>query len=112
MGDSLYLELSDSYWKNDVFDFGYNDYLLFDEDSLKIGLPLIRVERNMTTTEYEVAVKKRSNGSSLKYAKENVNGIKYSPSLSGDILKIPSSYSFPTKDKIRGQHASLLITVP
>lgn len=110
--DTLFVDLNSQMWNDNTFDFGYNDYLAFDHDSLTIGFPLIKIQRNIASQDIAVSVKKRSNGASIKDAKKNAEHISYPALLKGNRLKMKSSYSFPTEDKIRGQHASLLISLP
>lgn len=110
--DTLFIEIDDLMWNDQTFDMGYNDYLSVGRDSIQVGFPLIKIQRGIANQEVNVSVMKRSNGSSIKDAKSNAESISYPSSWRSNKLKIKSSYSFPTPDKIRGQHASLMISLP
>lgn len=110
--DTLYVDMKDPLWNDETFDFSYNDYLAFDYDSLTVGFPLIKVQHNIAGGDVIVSTKKRSNGSSVQDARKNAENISYPSTLTGNRLMIPASYSFPAEDKIRGQHATLLISLP
>ncbi len=111
-GDTIFIEMDDIMWDDQTFDMSYNDYFSVGRDSIQVGFPLIKVERGIANHDVKVSVVKRSNGSSIKDAKSNAENINYPSFLNGNTLKIKSSYSFPTLDKIRGQHASLMISLP
>jgi len=110
--DTLFIEMDDIIWDDQTYDFSYNDYLSLNRDSIKVGFPLIKIQRRIAGEEVSVSVMKRSNGSTIREAKSNAEGISYPATLRGDKLKIQSSYSFPTSNKIRGQYASLMISLP
>jgi phage shock protein PspC (stress-responsive transcriptional regulator) len=110
--DTLFIEMDDLMWNDQTFDLGYNDYLSVGNDSIKVGFPLIKVQRSLAGEDVNVSVMKRSNGSSIKDAKSNAENVSYPAIFQGDKLKIKSNYSFPTADKIRGQYASLMVSLP
>ncbi len=110
--DTLFVKMKDPLWSDQTIDFRHNDYVAIDSDSVTVGFPLIRIKRDRSIQNIKVSVIKRSNGATIKKARSFSEHIAYTSKFSGDNLFIPASYTFPAKDKIRGQFASLLIRVP
>ncbi len=110
--DTLFIKMDDLIWGDQTFDFTYNDYLSLNSDSIKVGFPLIKVQRRIAGEEVSVSVMKRSNGSTIREAKNNAENISYPVAFRESELMIRSNYTFPTANKIRGQYASLMISLP
>jgi phage shock protein PspC (stress-responsive transcriptional regulator) len=110
--DTLYVNVEDYSYSTNVIQRRGDDFFELNADSVKMGFPKIKVKREESGNQLKLRVKKRSNGRSSKEARRSAEHIGFSPKLVSNQLFTPSSYSFPTKDKIRGQYASLEVRLP
>lgn len=93
-------------------EFEQDDLLFIDKDSVYLSAASVSIIRDGSLSEFEISMQKISNGPTGKKAVEYALAIGYNCNLVGNELYLPSYYSFPVADKIRGQRVVLEVRVP
>lgn len=89
----------------DIFWMAENNGML-EEDGLRL-----RTVPSLDSL-FHVRVVMKARGNSQEEAYKNVRDIRYTPSVSGDTVTLPSFYSFPIEDKYRDQRVRVIVEVP
>ena len=112
----LFVDIS----KDDIFSdhielnqvWNYSELIKADKDQIFIGFPQLRILQKKDSTNFSITMYKRSNGLSVKEAIDKAEKTQYDLQLKNDHLLLPAYYSFPAKDKLRGQGVVVEIKVP
>lgn len=83
-------------------EFEQDDLLFIDKDSVYFSAASVSIIRDGSLSEFEISMQKISNGPTGKKAVEYAQGIGYNCNVVGNELYLPSYYSFPIADRIRG----------
>ncbi|RYM35155.1 PspC domain-containing protein [Brumimicrobium glaciale] len=94
-----------------AMDYDFDRYLSISENEVKLGYARIEILPASDSLFY-YSVEKRSNGGTLKSAKENSEEINFDIEQVGNVLNVSAKYGFPKKSKIRGQKVDVKIYVP
>ena len=81
--------------KNKIIDNGISIIYIASEDSL-----------------YHIYQRLSANGASQSQAIARAKNIEFKPTLKGNKLTLPNTYSYPRKDKLRDQEVSIVIAIP
>jgi hypothetical protein len=92
-------------------EYDFDQYLSISENEVKLGYVRIELLPAKDSLFY-YTVEKKSNGGSLRAAKQKSEEIQFEINQTGNVLNIPSRYSFPDKSKYRGQKVFVKIYVP
>jgi len=103
--------LEDEMVITNAMEYNFDQYLSLSNNEVKLGYARIEVLPAKDSVFY-YSIEKRSNGGTLKTAKENSEEIKYEIQQEGNVLNIPTRYSFSDTSKYRGQKVSVKIYVP
>src|SRR5690554_5687631 len=112
--DSLDLQVNlfeDDLKISNEMEYSFNNYLSIDEEEIKMGYARIEVLSTPDSIFY-YTVERRSQGGTLKSAKINSEDVRYAIAQDGNVLNIPTRYSFPKSSKFRGQKVTVKIFVP
>ena len=114
--DGDHSEISVNLFEDDLMitnamDYSFNQYLSFSDNEIKLGYARIELLPAKDTLFY-YSIEKRSNGGSLKAAKEKSEEIRFEIQQEGNVLNIPTRYSFSDTSKYRGQKVYVKIYVP
>ena len=131
--ESGFSELSVNLFEDDLMisnsmEPDFDNYLSVSDDKIELGYARIEVLPAEDSIFY-YSVEKRSNGGTLKSAKEKAprlpacrtcrqtrpadrEKIKFETDQNGSVLNIPTRYGFPQESKIRGQKVTVKIYVP
>jgi phage shock protein PspC (stress-responsive transcriptional regulator) len=94
-----------------AMEYDFDQYLSISENEVKLGYVRIELLPAKDSLFY-YTVEKKSNGGSLRAAKQKSEEIQFEINQTGNVLNIPSRYSFPDKSKYRGQKVFVKIYVP
>ena len=103
--------LEDDLKITNAIDYDFDRYLSISEHEVKMGYARIEILPAPDSI-FFFSIEKRSNGGSLKAAKNNSEEIKFDIEQMANVLNISSRYGFPKESKIRGQKVSVKIYVP
>ncbi|PWH81256.1 PspC domain-containing protein [Brumimicrobium oceani] len=92
-------------------DYDFDQFISITQNEVNLGYARIEVLPTSDSLFY-YSIEKRSNGGSLKTAKENSEEIKFDIEQEGNVLNVSGKYGFPIESKMRGQKVFLKIYVP
>jgi hypothetical protein len=111
--DTLIIDVFEVHlFDNSFASYDNTDFLKISKDSIYLSTYSVRLLRDATIDNFEISYVKRSNGPTGKRAYENAQNINFNYKLDGNKLFIKDNYSFPIKDKIRGQQIQIEVRVP
>ena len=113
IGDTLIVDMTKSFSADlNLDDYEVSDFLRIDKDSIYLSTVTLSIVKDASIDEFEVSYQKNSNGPSGKAAYDNAQSIYFDCFMKENRLILPGYYSFPLKDKIRGQYVRVEIRVP
>lgn len=89
-----------------------DDLLEITETHLYLGYPELVIVQKEDSSDFEVTLIKRSNGSSQKDATNKIENIDYKIDVTGNEVLLAPYFSIPREDKFRGQFVTVEIAVP
>lgn len=114
--ESPYSQLSLRLFEDDIaveniLDYDYDNYLSLNNGIVTLGYANLEV---LTTEDslFYYTVEKKSNGGTVKVAKDNADGISYELALKDSTLQMPIRYQFPKENKFRDQKVTVKVFVP
>lgn len=73
----------------------------------------VRIDyRHSIDSSFHIIIEKEANSSSLVSAEKKAGNIVYDYTLKNDTLLLPTHFSYPKKDKIRGQQVKIVVRIP
>lgn len=113
-GNVLYLDiLNDKHFSDHFRDHDDRAIELFkvENDQLILGWPYLDVWESETDS-FSVEIHKHAHGKSQKMAIRNSEAMQYRIEQTDSLLQFQPWYSFPLKNKFRGQHIKYIVRVP
>jgi len=96
---------------NNTTDYDFDKSITLKDNWISLGYVRLHIRPTKDTLFY-YTLEKRSNGPNLKRAKSNLEAIRYEIDQKDNHLNLPTQFSFPDDQKIRGQAVKVKLYVP